>query len=98
MPTDNDHATSTNREHFDERVTQLETQIADIAATVAQVREILEMPSTFWAWCGRWGRRISVFSKFATPVVAFLVAIDQFFHIDVWALVKAALRISKPGA
>ena len=57
-----------------------------------RVAEILEAPATFWAWCSKWGRRISMFAKFAAPVVALLVAVDQFLHIDVGGAIARAFR------
>lgn len=48
-----------------------------------RVAEILEAPATFWAWCSKWGKRVSLFAKFAAPIVAFLIALDQFLHVDI---------------
>lgn len=53
-----------------------------------RVMEILEAPATFWAWCSRWGRRISMFAKVMAPIIAFLIALDQLTHINVGELFR----------
>lgn len=64
------------------------------AATMTQVRELLEAPATFWAWCSKWGRRISLFAKWAAPIVGLGVAVNQFLHVDLWDLALKVLRRS----
>lgn len=64
----------------------LDTVKAELARNTEvtnRVAEILEAPATFWAWCSKWGRRVSLFAKFAAPVIGLLVAIDQFLHVDI---------------
>lgn len=34
-----------------------------------------------WEWCTKWGRRLSIFAKYATPIVTFIAAIIAALHL-----------------
>ncbi len=66
----------------------MKSELARNTEVTNRVVEILEAPATFWAWCSKWGKRISIFTKFAAPILAFLITLDQLTHIDVAALLR----------
>lgn len=57
-------------------------------AVTQRVMEILEAPATFWAWCAKWGRRVSLFAKVVAPIIALFIALDQFMHIDIGGAIR----------
>lgn len=66
----------------------VKVELAHNTVVTNRVMEILEAPATFWAWCSRWGRRISMFAKVTAPIIAFLIALDQLTHVDVATLLR----------
>lgn len=69
-------------------IKDVKDELSRNTAVTNRMAEILEAPATFWAWCSRWGKRISLFAKYTAPVVALLVACDQLLHIDIATLLK----------
>lgn len=61
----------------------VKVELAQNTQVTNRVAEILEAPATFWAWCSKWGRRLSLFAKVMAPIIAFLIAVDQFLHVDI---------------
>lgn len=68
---------------------RLEDGVAENTAVTNRIKEILEVPGNFWAWCGRLGKGLSRIAKIMAPILALLVAIDQFLHIDPWLIIKS---------
>ena len=62
----------------------MKTELSENTVVTRRVAEILEAPATFWAWCAKWGRRVSIFAKFCAPIIGLGVVLNQFLHIDLW--------------
>ena len=71
---------------IEKRTARIEEQVTRNTVVIEQMRELLQAPATFWAWCEKWGRRISIFAKYAAPIAALGIAVNHFFHIDLWEL------------
>lgn len=77
------------------QVSAMQSELSENTIVTRQVKELLDAPATFWAWCARWGQRIRTVAGWTraaavwlTPVMAAVIVMHQLLDIDVVALAK----------